>query len=642
MNEAFLRAYERELSLLYERGREFAEEHPGIASRLGGVLQGNLDPAVDGLLQGTAFLAARVQVQIENEFSTFTSQLLDQLIPNLLAPTPAAMMVQAEPDFSDPDLAKGRKFEAGSYIDARYVERDQRVQCRFRLSSDLEIWPIKVTGAKYLIGPGPLQALNLETLGETAAGLQLVLERQTPAGDGSFPMSELGLDGLSIHLNGDFGDAVRLYEAIFAQNLRVTLRYTDKRGDPVFRQLRPDQIVQLGFGQSESLFPEDTRVFSGFVLLREFFMFPQKFLGFRLIGLRDLLSDVQSQEVQVLFEFDKVDSNLAPRVDPSDFGLYCAPAINLFEEQASQIKLDPKNTEYLVVPTSSPLHHYEVQRVTEVTAQFSDDGGKAPVYPIYGAPPSVDRPSQALYYSLRTRPRRLSAAERRRGHSKDYAGTETLLLLTEPADLDDSFRAERLSVRTICSNRHLTLHLPITQSGTDFFLTNDITINLRCIAGPTPPRNSPAQSERTGADVDRPGLLPWRLISFLSLSFLGLDDRTDEGSARGLRELMTIFADLNSPVNEQQIQGVTSLETRPVVRSIQRGGRYHTARGLEATVTLDERVFDNNASILFGAVLERFLAEYAPVNSFSQTVILSKQRGRLKTFPARDGRGAAL
>jgi len=66
MNEAFLRAYERELALLYERGKEFAGEYPGIASRLGGLLQGNLDPAVDGLLQGTAYLAARAQLQIDN------------------------------------------------------------------------------------------------------------------------------------------------------------------------------------------------------------------------------------------------------------------------------------------------------------------------------------------------------------------------------------------------------------------------------------------------------------------------------------------------------------------------------------------------------------------------------------------------
>ena len=38
MKKAFRDAYERELDMLYERSAEFAEEFPGLAERLGGVL----------------------------------------------------------------------------------------------------------------------------------------------------------------------------------------------------------------------------------------------------------------------------------------------------------------------------------------------------------------------------------------------------------------------------------------------------------------------------------------------------------------------------------------------------------------------------------------------------------------------------
>ena len=48
MNRAFLEAYNRELALLYEGAKEFAEDFPGIAERLGGLTQDNLDPAVAG------------------------------------------------------------------------------------------------------------------------------------------------------------------------------------------------------------------------------------------------------------------------------------------------------------------------------------------------------------------------------------------------------------------------------------------------------------------------------------------------------------------------------------------------------------------------------------------------------------------
>ena len=51
MDRGFLEAYNRELALLYEGAKEFAEDYPGIAERLGGLTQDNLDPAVAGRLR---------------------------------------------------------------------------------------------------------------------------------------------------------------------------------------------------------------------------------------------------------------------------------------------------------------------------------------------------------------------------------------------------------------------------------------------------------------------------------------------------------------------------------------------------------------------------------------------------------------
>jgi len=62
MNREFLDLYNTELQLLNEQGRQFAEEYPGIAERLGGILEDRIDPLIGGLLEGAAFLAARVQL----------------------------------------------------------------------------------------------------------------------------------------------------------------------------------------------------------------------------------------------------------------------------------------------------------------------------------------------------------------------------------------------------------------------------------------------------------------------------------------------------------------------------------------------------------------------------------------------------
>jgi type VI secretion system protein ImpG len=82
--------------------------------------------------------------------------------------------------------------------------------------------------------------------------------------------------------------------------------------------------------------------------------------------------------------------------------------------------------------------------------------------------------------------------------------------------------------------------------------------------------------------------------------------------------------------------------TRPIVRSIRRGDGFHAARGLEIKITFDEAQFEGSGIILLGAVLDRFLADYASVNSFTQTVIVSQDRGQIVAFAPRTGTGPLI
>ena len=63
--------------------------------------------------------------------------------------------------------------------------------------------------------------------------------------------------------------------------------------------------------------------------------------------------------------------------------------------------------------------------------------------------------------------------------------------------------------------------------------------------------------------------------------------------------------------------------------------------GAEQTDALGA-AFEGSGIILLGAVLDRFLAEYANVNSFTQTVIVSRQRGLIRRFPPRTGLGPLI
>ncbi|MFD1881860.1 type VI secretion system baseplate subunit TssF [Paracoccus pacificus] len=641
MKKAFRDIYNRELALLYERSAEFAAEYPGIADRLGGLLRENTDPAVAGLLEGTAFLAARVQLKMDEEFRAFTTELLEQIFPEALAPIPSAMLVQASFDPDRSDIHEGIHFAPGETLDARFVDAEQRVSCRFRLSSPLTLWPLSISEIGYLPRPGAVGALGQDPDARTRAAVVIGLDR-IGSGARATALADVQADELTFYLTAEMSQAIALYEQIFCDRVRVSIRHLDQNGDPVFQRLDPAQIDQIGFARDEWLFPDERRLFDGFSLLREAFTFPRKFLGFRLTGLRRMLANIPTRQAQIVFELSQANDALATHLDASDIRLHCATAVNLFEESSNQVRLDQKRHEFVVTPDSSPVTHYEVHRITQVFAHYAGNTSKVEVKPLYALPDSTIPSRQALYYTSRQKPRRLTEQERRFGLRHRYRGTETFISIYEPPLGENGEPAQRLQIKTLCSNRHLTEHLPIAGSRDDFHLNNDVTVALSCIAGPTPPRESMTEVDRRAPHRTMQGDIHWRLLSYLSLNHFGLDDRAGREGAASLRELLSLFADLSDTITETQIQGVTGLQTRPVVRSIRRADGFFPARGLEVTVTFDETAFEGSGMILLAAVLDRFLAEYVSINSFTQLVAVSEQRGEVMRFPPRTGSGFLL
>ena len=650
MNRDFLDLYQLELKQLYEKSRQFADEYPGVARRLGGLIEDKMDPGIAGLLEGAAFMAARVQLKIKSEFPEFTSALLDQLVPDYLAPIPSAALVEVVPSFDDGNLKDGIRFAAGSHVDAVYIEQQKRVSCRFRLCNELAIWPLHLEAAQYFAAPPPLQALGLEILPGVAAGLRLGFRRRTtkleddrpgvtPAGA---PVGELPIDALPIHLVGTQVDAVALYEQIFANCRRVTLRYLDDFGDPHFIALPADLVSQIGFTEGEALFGQHGRVFRGFSLLREFFAFPQNFLGFRLEGLRRPLSQVKANAFDLLFEFDTAIPRLASVVKPRSFALYAATIANLFEMQCSRVPIRRNEAEHHVVADRSRWMDYEICRVLDVFAHYSGSTEKVRVFPLYSLPTDNTPLGDALFYTTRRLSRRETLQEQKIGARTSYVGSEVFLSLREPVNIDEKERVRELSVRALVSNRHLTEQLPVGEAGTDFHLADNTSLPLRCLAGPTAPRESVLTIERRQRTGTPPGAIAWKLINLLSLNHLGLTDRGPQDRAGGLRELLGLFADLSDVVTERRIRGITGISSRPITRRLRQANGFNAARGIEITVRFDERAFEGNGIMVLGAVLDRFFAEYTSINSFTETVIESAQRGLVKRWPPRAGNGEPL
>jgi type VI secretion system protein ImpG len=441
---------------------------------------------------------------------------------------------------------------------------------------------------------------------------------------------------LPFYFAGSDADSIALYEQLFAHCKGVYLRFLDEFGDPVVVPLPPTSLQQVGLEREGALFPSDARVFEGFDLLREFFVFPRKFLGCALTGLNHIFPQLKAKTVDILFAFDEVNIRLAAAVQPSMFAMYAAPAVNLFEKTTDRIALKSNQHEYHVVPDRSHYLDFEPHRLLEVFAHYSGGRSKIPVKPLYSA--SLD--AQGLsgpYFTVRRQPRRRSVEEKRDGVSSNYTGTDMFVSLSDLGGTDDENAISELSVRALCSNRHLTEQLPVGTGGADFRLVDDIALDLRCVVGPTPPGEPVVSQLRGRAEMAHTGTVTWRLINMLCTNHLGLVERGGGRNAEALREILSMFGELSDGVTERRIRGVRNVDSRPIVRRIRQRSGVGAARGIEITVTIDEKAFEGSGIFLLGAVLDRFFAEYSAFNHFTQTVIRSVERGEIMRWPARMG-----
>src|SRR6202050_2084825 len=114
MPDELLPYYDRELNALRRLAADFATAHPKIAGRLRVTRDAVDDPHVARLLDGVAFLAARVHHRLDDEFPELTDALLGMLYPHYLSPVPSCMVARLDctPDLQLPDTRPvGTEFE---------------------------------------------------------------------------------------------------------------------------------------------------------------------------------------------------------------------------------------------------------------------------------------------------------------------------------------------------------------------------------------------------------------------------------------------------------------------------------------------------------------------------------------------------
>ncbi|WP_339490388.1 type VI secretion system baseplate subunit TssF [Pseudomonas sp. EL_65y_Pfl2_R95] len=596
---SFNHYYQSELTALRQLGKRFAERNPALAPFLG---QSGRDPDVERLLEGFAFLTGRLRQKLDDELPELTHSLMHLLWPNYMRPLPGFSMLQFEP-LKRPGAAQF--VPRDTPVEAKPIEG---VTCKFRTAYDTEVLPLAMKALQYSVkGMGAVLSLKMQM-----------------SADGN--IADLKLNKLRLHLAGERYISQMLYLGLLHHlaNLQVVL--LDENGNAILRDssevavpsltLSANNIQPVGFAEDQALIPYPLNTFRGYRYLQEYFAFQEKFMFVDVLGL-DGLNNVppevieQARGIELRFNIEKAgEQRIRPTLD--NVRLYCTPVVNLFEHDATPIRLDGKQDRYLLLPAELSAKHCGVFSVNRVTGWKPGGQGYEEYVPFesFEHDSSFDVGTARPHYSVRQETSLLRE------------GTDTWLSF----GLRDLAEHETLSIDLTCTNQSLPSKLAL----------GDICVPSEKTPGFLHFRNISAVTPSYAPPLNRDFL--WKLISNMSLNYLSLANVEALKVILETYDLPRYYDQHAEKVSKRLLDGLKSIRHSHVDR-LERG---LPIRGVRTEMSIDPDGYIGEGDLfLFASVLNEFFALYASLNSYHELRVTSTQ-GEVYTWTPRMGQQPLL
>ncbi|MEX2570216.1 MAG: type VI secretion system baseplate subunit TssF [Gemmatimonadota bacterium] len=592
--EDLLDQYHAELEYLRRGGAEFARQYPKVAHRLQLGAEECPDPDVERLLEGFAFLTARIQRNLEAQGSEVATTLLDILYPHFLAPVPSMSVARFDVDPEQAKITAGHEVPRHTPV---FAETGDGQVCRFRTCYPLTLWPIRISYAGF-------ESTDQYDFLDGQPTVATVLRLRIEALDGT--LDELDLDSLRFYLNAEMRTAAGLYELLIGHASRACIL---EPGGTIPRYLGPDALRPVGLGPEDAVLPHPPFAHAGYRLIQEYFTFPRKFLFFDVAGLAGKLSG-DSADLLILLDRAPGDRVM---VGPDTFALGCTPIINLYPKTTEPIRLDHRAPEYRLIGDMRRERSTEIHSINRVSASADQKDETEVLEPFFSYSHEMERRRQRAFWHARRVPT---------GRA-DLPGTDVLISFFD-LDLNPALpETQTVFAHAFCTNRHLAEQLPAGA-----LLETEAVAPLARITAlhnPTPQLDPPSTGQAS-----------WRLISHLSLNHLSFG--AGEDGLRALREVLRLYSSYDAGAAQQQIAGLREMSVRRVTRQIGEDAWRGFCRGHEITLMIDETAFVGTSPLLLTSVLSSFFSLYTSVNSFAQLVLRSQQReGVWMRWPARAG-----
>lgn len=561
----FAKFYQSELTYLREMGREFAAAHPSSAGLLS---ERSEDPDVERLLEGFAFLSARIRERVDDAVPEVVHGLAELLLPQYVRPLPAMSVIEFKPQVKA--LRGVRQVPRGRPVGTNPVEG---TSCTFQTCYDTDLLPIEIVDVEHdeAVANRPVIRVKLRT---TEAGRPIVAREE----------------GIRFFISGDVSLAATLHLWIFRHCKHVEVRSSEEkntpRGEPL-RVLEREKIKPVGLREDEAVLPWPKFAPEGSRFVQEYFSLPSKYLFFDVRGLQGL--EFPGDYIELAFVFERPPDLPSP-IGHETFRLHCTPVVNLFQVSAEPVKLDPLVPDHLLRAAGIKPSHMEVYDVESVVGVRPGRGNRRNYSNFYSFQHTKVGSDVDGYYVLR------------RARSPLDEGTDTSIRVARPRDTEAGDEEETLSIELLCTNRSLPVELqigdickPVRGSSVPDF-TN--------ITAVSPPVRAPLASE-----------LQWRLLAHLALNRRRV---TQPETLKLLLSLYNFLAGSGSPAgraNELRVDAIRTTEFKAVTRMLEGA----PVRGAETTLELDETRFASIGDAhLFGLVLDELLATYCSINSFHE------------------------
>lgn len=559
--------YKKELISLRTKGLEFSKNNPGLSSYLSKEGQ---DPDVERLLEGFAFLSGSLNQLLDQELPEVAHTLVQILWPDYNRVIPSYSIIQyAINKESNETIFIPKNSEVMSKV------KPNVKQCNFRTVYDTEILPIDLQSVEYFSN-------------NKKSSIELDFKAT-----GATTLLNIKIEKLRLFLNGSKYVVYDLYLYLLKYVENISIMLKDINGE-ILKNIIIDKssIKAVGLDDKDYMLPYSESLFSGYILLQEYFCFRDKFLFIDLLNLskmkmveEDILDKSKSFTIKIGFSKTFTNQEIPTK---DNFILNATPIINIFNTDAVPIKKDFSNDEYLIEPIELTKEQGEVFSVENVRAWSDKTSSYQDMLPFEEFEHSAEGRE---FYSIKTK------TSNQGDRTNSYIRFSNVSRENVFSNISTT-----VSLKLLCTNRNIPTNLRIGDICIPKIGVNSVNTPFKNITVPTISYPPPIAKD-----------FLWKIISNMSLNYLSLADINTLRRVLAVYDFYGAYDLKQREINARNLEGLVSIDYSKC-EYIDEG---FPIKGHHVKIKLDKSKFSTlGEAYLFCTVINEFFSLYGSLNSF--------------------------